>query len=79
MLGWRSIFLAQVPLALVTLIAVRGLDPRPVLSTPARPRARDQLALLLLSGGLVAALFLVVLLLVEGWVCPPRRPGSWSP
>ncbi len=36
LLGWESIFLAQVPLALVLLLAARGVGARPV---PARRRA----------------------------------------
>jgi hypothetical protein len=36
---------------------------------------RDHVALLLLSGGLVAALFLLVLLLVEGWAMSPAEAG----
>ena len=74
-LGWQSIFLAQVPLALVTLLAVRGLDPRPLRTRAGRPRVRANAALLLLSGGLVAALFLLVLLLVEGWGMSPAEAG----
>ncbi len=74
-LGWESIFLAQVPLALVPLVAVRGLDPRPEQVEAGRPRLRDHAALLLLSGGLVAALFLLVLLLVEGWSMSPAEAG----
>ena len=75
LLGWQSIFLAQVPLALVPLLAVRGLDPRPEQPRAGRPRVRDHVALLLLSGGLVAALFLLVLLLVEGWAMSPAEAG----
>jgi predicted MFS family arabinose efflux permease len=74
-LGWESIFLAQVPLALVPLVALRGLDPRPEPAQAGRPRLRDHAALLLLSGGLVAALFLIVLLLVEGWGMSPATAG----
>ena len=74
-LGWQSIFLAQVPLALVTLVAVRGLDPRPSQTQAERPHLRVHAALLLLSGGLVAALFLLVLLLVEGWGMSPAAAG----
>jgi MFS family permease len=67
LLGWQSIFLAQVPLALVTLAALVGLAAEPVRARAGRPRLRANLALLALSGGLVGALFLLVLLLVEGW------------
>src|SRR5262249_32721867 len=39
------------------------------------PRITSNLALLLLSGGLVAALFLLVLLLVTGWEMSPAAAG----
>ena len=67
LLGWESIFLAQVPLALVPLLALHGLVAPPRRVKAGRPRLRANLALLVLSGGLVGALFLLVLLLVEGW------------
>ena len=67
-LGWESIFLVQAPLALVTLLGVLAAA-----RTAARRAGRDgrtspaNLALLLVSGALTAALFLLVLLLVDGW------------
>jgi predicted MFS family arabinose efflux permease len=71
--SWRSIFVVQIPvllLALPAVIALRGrvvrreanLDP-----SPDRPHVMANLALALLSAALTAALFLLVLLLVEGW------------
>jgi MFS family permease len=75
-LGCRSIFLAQVPIALLLLAAVRPEAPAPVLADErTRPRALPNLALLLLSGALVAALFLLVLLLVSGWRMSPVAAG----
>lgn len=75
LLGWESIFLVQVPLALIPLAALRGIPARP-LSVPAgRPHLSANAALLLLSGGLVAALFLLVLLLVSGWGMSPAAAG----
>ena len=71
--SWRSIFVVQVPvllLALPAVIALRGrvirrtADPAPA---PDRPHVMANLALALLSAALTAALFLLVLLLVEGW------------
>jgi MFS family permease len=74
-LGWESIFLAQVPLALFALVALPGAEA-PSLSAPAgRPHLTANAALLLLSGGLVAALFLLVLLLVTGWGMSPAAAG----
>ena len=76
LLGWESIFLVQVPLALCTLAALRGVSARRPLPAPAgRPHVSANAALLLLSGGLVAALFLIVLLLVEGWGMEPAAAG----
>ena len=75
LLGWESIFLAQVPLALVLLFAARGVTGRPVSAPAGRPSLAANAALLLVAGGLVAALFLVVLLLVEGWGMSPAAAG----
>jgi predicted MFS family arabinose efflux permease len=75
LLGWESIFLAQVPLALVLLLAVRGISTRPVSAPAGRPSIAANTALLLVAGGLVAALFLVVLLLVDGWGMSPAAAG----
>jgi MFS family permease len=75
LLGWESIFLAQVPVALVLLLAVRGVHARPVPVPAGRPSVSANAALLLVAGGLVAALFLVVLLLVDGWGMSPAAAG----
>jgi hypothetical protein len=74
-LGWESIFLAQVPVALVLLLALRGIAARPLPAPAGRPHVTANLALLLVSGGLVAALFLLVLLLVDGWGMSPAAAG----
>jgi MFS family permease len=75
LLGWESIFLAQVPLALVLLLVLRGVSARPVAAPAGRPSVAANAALLFVAGGLVAALFLVVLLLVEGWGMSPAAAG----
>jgi MFS family permease len=74
-LGWESIFLVQVPLALALLLALRGPAAEPVVAPAGRPSVSANAALLLIAGGLVAALFLVVLLLVDGWAMTPAAAG----
>ena len=74
-LGWESIFLAQAPLALLTLLAVPRLRVRPLVVPAGRPNVPANLALLLVSGALTAALFLLVLLLVDGWRIEPALAG----
>lgn len=71
--SWRAIFVAQIPvvlLALPTAIALRGRVVRrraDADTSPDRPHVLANLALALLSAALTAALFLLVLLLVDGW------------
>jgi hypothetical protein len=71
--SWRAIFVVQVPVVLLALsVAVslrgqavrRGATPD---TSPDRPHVLANLALALLSAALTAALFLLVLLLVDGW------------
>ena len=82
-LGWRSIFLVQAPAALAAVPAclsaksksppLKGSDPlshgRLRGLTPVRAAAFAALGLL--SGAIVAALFLTVLLLISGWGIEP--------
>jgi MFS family permease len=75
LLGWESIFLAQVPVALALVVAARGVSTRVVPTPAGRPSVPANAALLLVAGGLVAALFLVVLLLVDGWGMSPAAAG----
>ena len=71
--SWRSIFVVQIPVVLFALpaaIALRGrVVPRSenADTSPDRPHVLANLALALLSAALTAALFLLVLLLVDGW------------
>jgi MFS family permease len=75
LLGWESIFLVQVPVALALLVALRGVEARPLPAPAGRPSLAANAALLFVAGGLVAALFLVVLLLVDGWGMSPAAAG----
>lgn len=67
-ISWQAIFVVQVPFAALAVPAaflVGGVD---ALTTDRhRPMVRPNITLALLSAALTAALFLLVLLLVEGW------------
>jgi MFS family permease len=79
LISWESIFLLQVPVAialagLVVGSALReaGFETLEAEIRPAgRPHLAANLALALVSAALAAALFLVVLLLIEGWRMSP--------
>jgi MFS family permease len=76
---WRAIFLAQAPVAGLGMILVLLVRPHPVNAIPDEtdPHAAvlDPLTanagLALLSGGLICALFLVVLLMINAWLLSP--------
>ena len=71
--SWRAIFVVQIPLVLLAVPAAFALRGRVVRdesnlpTAPDRPHVLANLALALLSAALTAALFLLVLLLVDGW------------
>lgn len=68
--SWQAMFALQAPVALVALAGARGA---PALAAPVpsdageRPPPAPLVALALLSAALAAALFLLVILLIEGW------------
>jgi MFS family permease len=67
-ISWRAIFLVQVPIAVLAVpaaLTVRATSAQP--SQRHRPAVMPNIALALLSAALTAALFLLVLLLVDGW------------
>lgn len=79
LVSWQSIFLVQAPLAIaagIPLLAVArheaatGVISRELRRT-GRPHLLANTALLLVSGAIAAALFLLVLLLIEGWRLSP--------
>jgi MFS family permease len=74
-LGWEWIFIVQVPVILVGLLALRGVRVTPVPEPAGRPHVAANAALLLVSGALVAALFLLVILLINGWRIEPLAAG----
>jgi MFS family permease len=75
LLGWESIFLVQAPAVLVALLALRGVRASRVAKPAGRPHIAANLALLLVSGALVGASFLLVLLLINGWRLDPLAAG----
>ena len=79
LISWQSIFLVQVPAAAVLAVLLVAPAMREAgfetLEAEIRPAGRPHLAanaaLALVSAALAAALFLVVLLLIEGWRMSP--------
>jgi MFS family permease len=72
LVSWRAIFAVQVPLALIALVftmRVKGHGRSGLRAD--RPSISSNLALGLLSASLTAALFLIVLLLINGWGLTP--------
>jgi MFS family permease len=70
--SWQAIFVVQVPIAVLAVPAVLAARAVPVpVPDRHRPAVRPNLTLALLSAALTAALFLLVLLLVEGWQRSP--------
>jgi MFS family permease len=72
--SWQAIFVVQVPFAVLAVPAALVVAAPPALTPDRhRPAVRPNLTLALLSAALTAALFLLVLLLVEGW---GHSPGT---
>ena len=75
LVSWQSVFLVQVPASIAVAVPVlavarresSGASRRSELRETGRPRLAPNLALGLVSAALAAALFLIVLLLIEGW------------
>jgi predicted MFS family arabinose efflux permease len=79
LVSWQSIFLIQVPVALIAAVpilsvakheAATGIIDTEVRRT-GRPHLWANLALAMVSAAIAAALFLLVLLLIEGWRLSP--------
>jgi MFS family permease len=75
LLGWEAIFVIQAPLILAALLGQRGLRAATDLGPVERPHVAANVALMLVSGALVAALFLLVILLINGWRLEPLAAG----
>ncbi|MDX6277316.1 MAG: hypothetical protein QOJ72_1444 [Nocardioidaceae bacterium] len=70
--SWQAIFVVQVPFAVLAVPAALSTRTTSVLAPERhRPALRPNLTLALLSAALTAALFLLVLLLVQGWSRSP--------
>lgn len=76
LLSWQAIFLVQVPLILAVPLALRLRGGRPEPGREGEPDLRPEVALGLLSAGLTAALFLLVVLLTEGWGLSPLAAAA---
>jgi MFS family permease len=76
LLGWESIFVVQAPALLLCLLALLDVAFGREAGAPVEgPRVGANAALLLVSGALVAALFLLVILLIDGWRLEPLSAG----
>jgi MFS family permease len=79
LVSWQSIFLLQVPVALlaaVPILAVAKHEAATSIVEPGprhtgRPHLLANIALAMVSAAIAAALFLLVLLLIEGWRLSP--------
>jgi MFS family permease len=75
LLGWESIFVVQAPVMIVALAALLGVRAAPLEEPAGRPHLTANLALLVVSGALVASSFLLVILLINGWRLEPLEAG----
>ena len=75
LLGWESIFALQAPFVAVSLLAIVGVRGARVPEPAGRPHLAANAALLLVSGALVAAVFLLAILLINGWRLEPLAAG----
>jgi predicted MFS family arabinose efflux permease len=72
--SWEAMFALQAPVALVALLGARGaaqIAPAAAPGAGERPPLAPLVALALLSAALAAALFLLVVLIIEGWQHSP--------
>jgi MFS family permease len=79
LVSWQSIFLLQAPLAIVAAVPIISVARHEAatgvvdaeLRRTGRPHLLANLALAMVSAAIAAALFLLVLLLIEGWRLSP--------
>ncbi len=66
--SWQAMFALQAPVALLTILGIRGTAAGDAASAEGeRPALAPLVALALASAALSAALFLLVIMLIEGW------------
>lgn len=70
LLSWEAIFVLQIPV-LAALVAARMPERHPEPGPTGELDRRPEIGLALISAGLTAALFLLVILLTEGWGMTP--------
>jgi MFS family permease len=75
LVSWESIFVLQVPVVLA-ILAARAPAGEPEPGSDAPIDLRPEIALGLLSAGLTGALFLLVVLLTEGWLFTPIEAAA---
>jgi hypothetical protein len=73
---WRAIFFVQLPLGVAAATVVRSGAARPPRERLQRPEWSSNAALGLVAGGLTAALFLLVLLMVDGYQLEPLQAAA---
>jgi MFS family permease len=79
LVSWQSIFLVQIPVAIVAAVPILAVARHEAatgiveseLRRTGRPHLLANLALALVSAAIAAALFLLVLMLIEGWRMSP--------
>jgi MFS family permease len=84
LVSWQSIFLLQVPLALAAAVPILAVARHEAATRvieeevrrTGRPHLWANLALAMVSAAIAAALFLLVLLLIEGWRLSPIEAAA---
>ena len=84
LVSWQSIFLLQVPLALAAAVPILAVARHEAATrvieeevrNTGRPHLWANLALAMVSAAIAAALFLLVLLLIEGWRLSPIEAAA---
>jgi MFS family permease len=76
LISWQAIFALQVPVVLLVAAATRPPATEAERGRAGRLRPAPELALGLLSAGLTGALFLLVIMLTEGWRRSPLEAAA---